>query len=148
MKRLMLSIALILFAAPSFAQTVPEALVSWDVEFFAQGVNPATGSPIQAATNFLLSAASCNQTFVVIPPGSVLNPTVIQIADTANVGKACTLSNASTMLMSVPVGIGYKATAKARGATLASARSAASNPFDRAVVVVPPPVPAEIRILP
>lgn len=147
MKRLIISLALTLIAAPAFAQTVPETLVSWDVEFFANGVNTATGSPIQA-TNFLLSAAACNQTFTAIPAGTLLNPTGIQVTDPVNAGKACTLANASTVLMSVPIGIGYKATAKARGATTVSARSAASNPFDRAVVLVPPSVPVEIRILP
>ena len=130
------------------AQTVQEAVVSWDVEFFAQGVNTATGSPIQAATNFLLSTAACNQAFFAIPPASVLNPTVMQVSDPVNVGRACTLSNASAILMGVPIGAGYTATAKARGATTVSARSAASNPFDRAVVLVPPPVPAAVRVLP
>jgi hypothetical protein len=96
--------------------------------------------------NFLRSAASCGQARVnpVLP---VINPTSIHLEDPANATLDCTLAATSGVLVGIPVGAGYVATAKARGATLTSARSAASNPFTRAVVPVAPIAPVPPRII-
>jgi hypothetical protein len=142
------ALALFLVLMPGIlqAQDVPEAVVSWDVEFFAAGVNPATGSPISPAVNFLRSAAACGQARV-SPVLPVVNPTAIRLEDPANAALDCALAASAGVLVGIPVGAGYVATAKAHGATLASVRSAASNPFSRAVIVVPPLVPAPPRIV-
>lgn len=136
-------------AALASAQVVPEQTLSWDVEFWAAGVNPATGSPIQAA-NILKSASTCNLTPVPVPTGVVLNPTKIYVDDPDNAGRSCQLAPTTSagLLMSVPLGSNHFATARARGATLVSARSAASNPFSRAIVPAPPPVPTAVAVTP
>lgn len=142
--------ALLMLAAPVRAQTV-EVPVGVDIEFFAAGVSTTTGTPLMAPQNFLLANALCNQTKVAVP-GSVTNPTIIAIDDPADPAtpptRECILGpGTSGVLVSVPIGAGIRATAAMigdRGGR--SARSAPSNPFDRAVVYLPPAAAKGIRI--
>lgn len=142
MKRFVLVLLACGFAAVASAQTAPEETLSWDIEFWSAGVNPATGTPIQSA-NILKSASTCDlvPTPENSPTGLVTNPTRIFVQDPERPLRRCQLAptTSSGLLMSLPAQAGMFATALGRGATLtASARSAASNPFNRLVVTAPP----------
>jgi hypothetical protein len=141
-------VLLILSAVTVSAQQVPETIVSWDLEVFASGVNTATGSPIYGPLNFLRSTSTCGQAKVTVP-SIVINPSIISVDDPADTTKACHLGpNSAGVLISAPLGTGLRATLRAKGATLSSPRSAASNPFDRSVVPVAPVVPTGVALLP
>lgn len=148
MKQIRLAILLTLVVLkPAFglAQDQPEAVVSWDVEFWQVGVDPNIGQPV-SVMNFSRGSASCGQVKVAAPAGTVSNPTAIRVDDPAGVAHDCVLGpDASGVLIGLPVG-SYFATARARGATLLSPRSANSNPFSRAPVVAPPPAPTGLRL--
>lgn len=143
---ILLVVLLILAGAVVFGQEVPEAVVSWDIQFFQAGVNPDTGTPIQTS-NFLKSASSCNQPDNPPFTATVVNPARIVLDDPDNLGRDCVLANSSGVLMSVPLGSGLFAVAKARGVSLVSTRSAASNPFNRAIVPIAPAVPAGLKVI-
>lgn len=129
------------------AQEVKQEVVSWQVQFLAAGADPVTGTPVQTAT-FNRADSLCGQPAVPVPSGTVVNPTEIRVADPADTTKDCILGpNASGALISVPLGNGYVVVVVARGATTVSARSAPSNPFDRALIMVPPNVPARIVVV-
>ena len=130
-----------LFAVTASAQT-PEAVVSWDVQFFQSGAT----APFQTQ-NFTKSGSLCGQVTVPAPTGTVSNPTSIRLTDPLNASTDCVLGpNASAVLTSIPFGVGYTAKAVAHGATLVSPTSAASNAFSRVNVPTPPAAPANIRI--
>ena len=140
-------LSLWLLAVPSAAQT-PEAVVSWDVEFFLAGVNPATGSPIQTA-NFTKAASACNQAKVSVPGGTLVNPGRIVLDDPDVANRDCVLGpNAAVTIGSLPFGVAHFATSRTRGVTTVSDRSAASNPFSRVSVPLPPAVPTGLRVVP
>lgn len=146
--RLLLA-ALVVMAFPAIcgAQDVPEQVLGWDVEFFAAGVNTQTGSPMLGPINFLKAQAQCGQPKQPVPSGSVLNPTAMAVQDPNDPTKDCVLGpNVAGVLLSVPIGTNYLATLRAKGATQTSARSAPSNPFDRALVPVAPPVPSGVKV--
>jgi hypothetical protein len=69
--------------------------------------------------------------------GTVQNPTTARVSDPAASGRECELMVESSVL-ALPVGVGYTSTARARGATTVSDRSAPSNPFDRVEQAHPP----------
>jgi hypothetical protein len=149
MKRLLLVLLFISVSSVVSAQTVPEVVVSWDVSFWSAGVNPDTGSPI-STSNFTKAGAQCNQPLVPAPTLPVVNPTKISLDDPDVAGRSCILgpTTSSGVLMALPLGNGIFATVIGRGATLQSARSAVSNPFNRAIVPAPPIVPTSLRVSP
>lgn len=130
-----------------YAQDQPEAVASWTVSFWAAGVNPDTGAPIISPATYLRSTSQCGQPAVPVP-GLVTNPDRIRLADPDNNTLDCQLGpNTQQALFSLPLGTGYTATATANGATTSSTRSAQSNPFARAVIVVAPSVPVGVKVL-
>ena len=149
MRRLLgLCSACLLLAVPVMAQT-QEPVVSWEIRVFLAGVNPDTGAPVQTAT-FAKATSACNQPKVTLPIGPIVNPARIIVDDPDLPLRDCVLGpNAGGTLTSLPFGVAHVATAVARGATLASPRSAASNPFDRvAPAPLPPSVPTGLRVAP
>jgi len=84
--------------------------------------------------------ALCNQAAEKPPVGVVQNPTTARVTDPLNAGKECELT-IEAFVLSLPVGSGYTSTAKAKGATTVSEASPPSNPFDRVLVITPPPAP-------
>ena len=129
------------------AQTTPEAVVSWDVDIYAAGATPGTSAPV-STMNFAKASAVCNLA-PLASPGSVTNPTKLLVGDPVTSGRDCQLGPTTSdgFLSSLPAQPNMFATAIARGATLTSARSAASNPFNR-VVTVAPLVPTSLRVVP
>lgn len=127
----------------------PEAVVSYDYGVFAAGVNPSTGSPVSAITNFLTSAVTCGLSPKQANPGTVTNPTKVYFDDPANPSTADCEWNpaaASGYLQGLPLGSGFLGYLRAHGATTVSAWSAASNPFNHQAVS--PAVPTGIRETP
>lgn len=124
-----------------------EPIISWDVEVWMSGSNPATGQPI-ALLNFPRSGASCNLSPSTVPANAIANPTRIFINDPTNPGRECQLGalTSAGLIASIPAGAGYFLTARARGATQISPRSAPSNSFDRATAS--PVMPATPKVLP
>lgn len=149
MKKFVLALTFGGLASVASAQVVPEAVVSWDVEFYVAGVAPGVGSPI-STSNFAKSTATCGVPTVGLPGGTIVSPTKIRVDDPLNVGLDCILgpTTSAGLLLALPLGNGIFGVAIARGATLVSARSAASNPFNRAIVPAPPIVPTNLRVLP
>ena len=136
---------LLIISRTARAQTTPETPVSYTLDFFAQGVNPATGSPV-LTNSYPLSAVSCNQPATPTPTGTIVNPTAAAFADPVNAGKDCIINlNQATTIFAIPIG-NYFATLKAVGATLTSSRSNNSNPFAHQVVPAAPGVPLNLRI--
>lgn len=145
MRKFALLIAFLMIAAHLEAQTTPEAVVSWDIEIYAAGAIPGTNTPV-SIMNFTKATATCNLT-PIANPGTVSNPTKIFLGDPINAGKDCQVGPTTSdgFLMSLPAQAGMFAIAIAKGATLSSARSAASNPFNR-VITIAPVVPANLRV--
>lgn len=150
MRSLFATFALLALAAPALAQDAPETPVSWTAEFFAAGVNTQTGAPTTTFP-FTLANVTCNLAVVALPPPPMINPTKIRFADPFTAGRECEVdpakSTVTTVLFAIPIGTGWTATLKAHGATLVSARSAASNPFNRAVIAAAPAVPAAVKMV-
>lgn len=144
---LTLLVALVL-AAPAAAQTTPEIPTSWKVDFFAQGVNPTTGQPVQSNT-FAAGAFTCGQPPVAAPTGTVVNPGQIHWDDPSASGKTCGLTfNQTVTIFAIPIG-NYVATVIGIGPTQgAGGRSAASNPFSHAIVLASPSVPTNVIVSP
>lgn len=145
MKCRVLVLALVLcgLSTVAFAQT--GAVASAQVQYFSPGVDPATGAPVQTTT-FVVTAATCNQAPVTVPNGTAMNPKRVVWDDAANAGKVCIVDQAAT-LVSLPIVSGaYVATMTTtddRG--LVSPRSAASNPFTRALA---PTAPKGVKVVP
>lgn len=116
----------------------PDAILSWDVEVWERGTDPALAMPI-AVTNYLASGAACN--LPRLPPTSetVINPSHVRVEDPAIAGRDCEITT-KPMFDLLALGTGYFTTARGKGTATTSARSAKSNPFDRVAVTVPPPV--------
>lgn len=115
-----------------------EDVVSWDIDVFTRDAPANTGGSPIATGNFLKSNALCNLAPLPRPVVTVENPSKARVSDPVNAGNECELVS-ETFMHSLPVGVGYTSTARARGATTVSERSPASNPFDIVAVVTPPP---------
>lgn len=148
MKRLVFCMWL-LGAGIASAQT-PEAVVSWDIEFWSLGVTPGSGSSINGIQSFPKSGATCDLSPTIAPVLPVVNPTEISLEDPNIPGRDCILgfTQSSGVLAALPLGVGITATARARGATLISSRSAASNPFSRVTTTVAPTTPTRVLVHP
>lgn len=117
-------------ATPVSAQT----LVSYQLQVYQPGVNPATGTPFQT-DSIPASAVVCNQAPVTVPSGTVFNPRTVAFNDPSNAGRACVVDRSAFLLgLPIPSGSGaYVATMTVTDdRAMTSARSAASNPFSRA----------------
>lgn len=141
---LLLAGLLLLLAVPVSAQT--GALVSVTANVCPQG--SIVGC--QLSTVLVTPATQCNLTPPVGYPGSstlVTNPTQFAFDDPVNGGKVCLVS-ASSFLAALPVIAGnYVATMTVlNDFGFASGVSVTSNPFKRAVVSGPPPVPTNPRV--
>jgi hypothetical protein len=143
---LAIPVLMLLVVLPVGAQT-PETPVSWTAEFFAAGVNTTTGAPVSTYA-FTVAQATCNLDAVAAPTPPIVNPTKLRFSDPGSAGKDCEVTQAAlgTVLLALPVGVGYTATLKAHGATQVSGRSAASVPFSRAAQAAPPAVPVGVRM--
>jgi hypothetical protein len=152
MKPLLLAfVALLALASPVFAQTAPEPTLSWDLEFWAAGVVPGVGAPLNGIQNFTVASSLCDMPMAVVPTVTIVNPTQINVADPLfPTTRDCILNSitAAGTLLALPLGAGITGTARARGATLISLRSAASNPFSHAVLVVAPTIPVRVVVRP
>lgn len=149
MKRYVL-IGLLGIGSMAQAQTVTEPVVSWDVEFWSLGVTPGSGSSINGIQSFAKTGATCDLPPTPAPVLPVVNPTEISLEDPNLPGRDCILgfTQSSGVLAALPLGVGITATARARGATLISPRSAASNPFSRVTVVAAPTTPSRVLVHP
>jgi hypothetical protein len=118
-------------AAVSTAAEAPEkageAPVSYDLQIFAAGVNPVTGSPI-TTSNIPAGSFVCNLPPVTAPPGLTATPRYVYWDDPALPGRDCRVDRGA-LFVALPVGTGFTATMTATHAGGTSARSAASNPF-------------------
>jgi len=150
LKGLRTLVAVVALAAPAAAQTAPEVTLSWDWEFWAAGVVPGVGQPLNGIQNFTKAASLCDMPVAIVPTIPIVNPTRLQLSDPDLVTRDCIMPavTAAGTLAALPLGNGVTGTARARGATLISLRSAASNPFSRAVLVVAPGTPARVVVLP
>jgi hypothetical protein len=118
------------------------AVTKYSLLIIAPGANPATASPVQS-TDYLVNAFVCNQVAPTVP-ASVTNPTQFFFDDPANVGKVCIASLTATTLTALPNAPGYVGVVTATDDLgQVSARSAASNPFNRQG---PPAAPTGIRV--
>jgi hypothetical protein len=124
--------------------TVREVVVSWDLEIWPKGtVIPPAGSPSDNSvgyTNFPKAGALCNLAPLPPPVGTVTNPSKARLTDPDLPTRECELVIQS-FIVTVKPGLGYFATARAKGATTSSERSGSSNAFDR-IAEVTPPLPA------
>lgn len=149
MKKSVLGAIMLVILGTSVAQAqIKEPLVSRDVGFFLSGVDPATGGVPFQVNNYTVAQTTCGLTPKMTPGTTlVVNPTFIRFDDPANpTGADCQVSLTSA-LQSIPLGTGYRAALRSRGATQVSAWSALSvNPF--AVQAVAPDVPTGVRIVP
>ncbi len=136
-----LCVCLMLLIASVASAQVPEAVVSRDVAFWAAGVDPnlLSSTPLTGITNVPNSQVTCNLAKATVPPGVLVNPTMIRFDDPADVTKDCQVnpSVAQPLLAAVPFGSGIRGSVRARGATTISVWTL-SNPFDRAAVPVAP----------
>lgn len=138
--RLLSAVCVVLLAAPLWAQA-PEPIVARDVAVFAAGVNPTTGTPVTGTLATVPNSGWTCGLSKTAATGTQTNPTELWIDDPVNPATLdCKLSAAAsaTLFNSVPLGTGFRAAVKARGATTASAWSVVSNPFDH-VAVAPAP---------
>lgn len=145
---LMLGLATIAGKGKAEAQPTPEAIVGYTIAFYSQGADPATAQPVQS-NQYALNAITCGQSpKITAPTTTVVNPARVSFDDPSDpANKDCIITlNQATTIYAVPIGT-YVAYGYARGATQTSARSAASNPFSRQVVPVPPPVPTGFRAI-
>jgi hypothetical protein len=148
MRKVLLVASFCLYASLANAQT--GALTNIRIDFFAVGVDPAVGKPIQTTT-IPVAAWLCNQPLFPAPPPSVTNPTTIIWEDPAIVPPAaarlCIVNN-NAILIGLPISaIQYFATGVyTNDFVLSGSRSAASNPFSRAVVATPPVVPTGLQV--
>jgi hypothetical protein len=127
--------------------TTVEKVVSWDLEVFAAAANPADAASMPIAIgNFPVEQAMCNLSPLPPTTGNVNNPTHARVDDPMVAGRQCEIV-AAKFFDSVPLGTGWKATAKARGATTASVRSPVSNSFDRVAESVPPGTPGKPAVI-
>ncbi len=122
--------ALLVVTGVASAQ-VPESIVSRDIGYFQAGVDPATGGVPFQTNNYTVAQTICGQPRVATPSGTVINPSEVRFDDPANPSLQCVIPSgvAGAHLQSIPVGTGYRAAARSKGATLTSSWSALSNPF-------------------
>jgi len=127
-------ILLLLYAVKASAQSLVNGLVEIS--------NQGAPSPF-TSNSFTITPASCNQNPV---SAATYNPTRLQFDDVTNVGKVC-IFDQGPFLLALPVIPGnYTLTVTVtddRGLT--SPRSAASNPFGRAL---PPIARTGVRVIP
>lgn len=128
MNKFVWTLLLLLLAVPVLAQT--GAVVSYRVQFYQPGVDPAVGAPFTIAGPYAVTSVACNQPAPALTTGAVVNPRRIVFDDTANVGKVCVIS-APEVFAAMPIGTGpFVATATVTDDfAQTSVRSAASNPF-------------------
>lgn len=121
--------------------SVREPVVGWDLEVWSKAAppssSPSTSPPPLAGMNFPRSGAACNLAPLPPPAGVVANPAKARVTDPDLPARECELV-IQTFVLGLPVGLGYTVTARARGATTSSERSATSNAFDRVAETIPP----------
>lgn len=141
MKKLVLLALLVLVPTMAFAQAVP---TSYDLQIFSPGVSPITGTPIQVSA-IPLTAVTCN----LAPPPPPVTPVIgvrfLYWDDIAIAGRSCRVDR-FTVFLALPLGTGYVTTLTASNAGGTSARSAASNPFN--VALLPPVAPTGLVVTP
>lgn len=127
------------------AQAATGAITTVTLQVFANGVDPATGTPIQSSTA-AFSLVACNVAKPTLPaPGTVVvQPKTIIWDDPVNVGKACTLDR-SAFFGGLPVGTYRAAVTLTNDVNLTSPRGVAADPFVGGAVTVPP-TPANVRL--
>ena len=127
MRRLIwLAVGLLLCASLVWAQ---EPVVSWDVATFAAGTDPANGGQPMAGTlrNYPVTAVTCGLAKV---GATTENPTEVRLDDPADTTKQCAIFAYVQVFDALPLGNGYRAAVKARGAT-SEAAWVLSGPFAR-----------------
>ena len=156
MRRMNLTAVAFFMLATTVSAQTPEVPVSLDVLWCAAGTVPATCTPVQTnPLNFTMASGSCGLGKLPSPaaPIDVAAVVKIRVDNPANPATDCEWNLApSATIYSVPIG-NYFAVAQYRGATLVSARSAASNPFTKPAPIplpspVPPVPPAGLRLMP
>jgi hypothetical protein len=129
---------LVLLPVSAFAQVQPT--VSYTVNTYASTATDPTTAPLNTGT-YAVGVIACGQ--VRPAPGTVtpVNPDRVRFIDPANDALDCVIQTAAmaTQLASLPVGTGYKASARANGASLQSGWSPFSNSFSRALGAPPAP---------
>lgn len=137
-------LVVVFLLAATLGVSAQAAITRYDQQVFAPGVSPVTGSP-QWTNSYVASLAVCGQTLVV-GSGSVVNPTKLAFDDPAAPGKVCVITFASVLLTALPNGVGYTSTiTQTDNLGQTSARSAASNPFDKQGV---PAVLTGLKVVP
>lgn len=129
---------------PALAGAQTGAVVSYQFQVYAAGVNPATGAPMQTTT-IPNANVICNQPAPPAPPANLANPTKLVWDDLTIAGRVCTVDQ-SAFLLALPIGTGYTGTLTVTddfGVT--SPRSAASNPFSLRAAR---PAPTGVKIVP
>lgn len=140
------AIILVAFLALARVSSAQGSIVSYQQQIFAPGVSPGTGTP-QWTNTYLSSAFVCGQAPIAAPAsGDVVNPGHIEFDDPTTPGKSCIASFVGSWLSALPNGVGYMMTLTATdNMGQVSARSAASNPFDRQG---PPPALTGLKVIP
>lgn len=105
-----------------------------------------SGSAVPLTTyNFAAGTTLCNQP--VSTSTVTVNPTQIRWTDINNVGRECVWIDSGTgPLFALPVPGTYDGTLQASN-TAGSSSESARAPFARSVVLVPPVVPSNVRVL-
>jgi len=134
-------VLLFLSVTPAAAQVEPT--VSYSLGIFASTVtDPNVGPPVAAPVVYPVAQVTCGQPKIV-PPVTISNPTEARFDDPSNATLDCRFTIAP-QVTALPIGTAYRAASRANGATVTSAWSTLSNPFDRALT--PPPVPVNTRV--
>lgn len=121
------------------------AITTVTLQVFANGVDPATGTPVQSSSA-AYSLVACNQAKPALPaPGTiVVLPKTILWDDPVNVGKVCTLDRAA-FFGGLPIGTYRAAVTLTNDVNLTSPRGVAADPFVGGPVTAPP-LPTNVRL--
>lgn len=145
MRRGMLVLAALLFAASASAQT-GVTITSLTVQVYTASQSP-TGTVFAITPQTVTwgsAAVPCNLTPTPAPTGTVVNPGSIELDDPALSGRACRVNFAS-YFSTLPAATGYKATTTFTYSDgFVSARSNVTGPFDE-VAAHPAPTGVGVR---
>lgn len=140
----------VLVASNLYAQapvpTVPPTAV--EIHIWRATDDPTSPTPFRTLVVPIPSAAvNCNLLPMIPATGTVMTPRILEFDDwdVTHVGKACQV-DVATFIQSLPVGTGYRATARYFSATAPTPRSSVNTvPFDVGLLLLAAPTRLVMR---